>query len=177
MECRANRDIVLAAAMQTAGALQHASAALKIDREIVMVTQEFDNADYPSVVAKIAQQGAALQHLSVDLRANREVVMVAGKQSGRVLQHALVELRANHEIVLAVVCIDPGVPIPATWDPPEQLRYASEALQDEIGRRGKLNLPYNATDTEYVTAERKAAAKRYEESIAGRLGSFSARPR
>ena len=84
---KADKEVVLAAVAQWHGALQHASEALKADREVVL--------------AAVAQDGDALKHASEALKADREVVLAAMTQDGNALQHASEDLRADGDAVLA----------------------------------------------------------------------------
>ena len=103
-ELRADREVVLAAVQQNGMALQYASAELQADREVVL--------------AAVQQHGGALQYASAELRADRDFVLAAVKQNGWVLRRASAELRADREVVLAAVKQNG-----------EALRFASAELQ------------------------------------------------
>jgi hypothetical protein len=95
-------------------ALQHAPAALRIDKEIVLaaVTQHGHalqyaalalRADKQVVLAAVAQDGFALTHAAEALRADKEVVLAAVTQHGSALQCAAEALHTDKEVVLAAV--------------------------------------------------------------------------
>eukprot|EP01051_Picozoa_sp_SAG22_P027103 SAG22_NODE_8906_length_622_cov_1.179732_1_plen_76_part_10 len=64
----ANKAHMLAAVARDGDALQHASAGLRGDRELVL--------------AAVARDGNALQYVSAGLRGDREVVLAAVAQNG-----------------------------------------------------------------------------------------------
>ena len=51
---RADKEVVLAAVAQDGDALEHASEALKVDREVVLAAKGFDNTDREAVLAAVA---------------------------------------------------------------------------------------------------------------------------
>jgi hypothetical protein len=77
---------VLAAVAQDGWALQHASRALRADRQVVIVA--------------VRQCGASLEHASPELRGLRAVVLTAVAQDGNALRHAAANLQADAEVVL-----------------------------------------------------------------------------
>ena len=108
--------MVLAAVAQSGDALAHASAELKVDREVVLVAVAQDGralrcaseelqADREVVLAAVAQKGHALYYMyvSAELKADRVVVLVTVAENGGALEHASAELRKDREVVLAAV--------------------------------------------------------------------------
>ena len=88
-ELRGDREVVLAAMAQNGNALQYAAVELKGDREVVL--------------AAVAQHGVILRHAAAKLKGDREVVLAAVAQDGYALQYAAAKLRHDHEVVLAAV--------------------------------------------------------------------------
>ena len=103
--------------MQNGWALEHASAELQNDNEIVLaaVSQNGDALQYASaelqndrdfVLAAVLQNGWALEHASAELQNDREIVLAAVSQNGYALYYASAELQNNRDIVLAAVSQD-----------------------------------------------------------------------
>ena len=112
-----DKEIVLAAVAQNAGALGYASLELQADKEVVLaaVAQCGLSLTYASlqlqadkevVLAAVTQYGSALVHASRQLRADKEVVLAAVAQCGWALDYASRQLRADKEVVLAAVTQD-----------------------------------------------------------------------
>ena len=88
-ELKADRELVLEAVKQTGDALYHATEEMKADRGVVLEA--------------VKNSGLALNCASEELRADREVVIKAVRQHGYALQHASVELRRDRGMVLEAV--------------------------------------------------------------------------
>jgi hypothetical protein len=111
---------VMEAVKQFGGALEHASAELKGDREIVMEAVKhgrISNAhalmyaspelqgDREIVMAAVKQLGTALSCASAGLKGDREIVMEAVKQNWQALQYASTTLKGDLEIVTEAVAL------------------------------------------------------------------------
>jgi len=109
--------------------LQHASADLRADREIVMaavkrqgIALSYANEalckDRGIVLTAVADDGGALAYASQELRADREVVLVAARNRAIALRYAHPALRADKELILEV-----------TQRHTDGLKYASNELR------------------------------------------------
>ena len=109
-----SRYEMVEAVLQNGMNLEHASAELKSDRELVLeaikqngfalyFASETMKADRGVVLEAVKIYGLVLNHASEELRADREVVLTAVRQHGYALQHASAELRRDRGVVLEAV--------------------------------------------------------------------------
>jgi hypothetical protein len=86
---QADPEVVLAAVLAWGGALQHASETLQRNK--------------PIVLAAVAQDGMALEYASETLQGNKPIVLAAVAQDGLALEYASETLQGDPEVVLAAV--------------------------------------------------------------------------
>lgn len=89
MEMQGDKEVVLAAVVQSGRALEHASAELRADQEVVL--------------AAVGQDGLALLFASDELRADRDVCGAAVAQNGRALRWASEVLIGDEALVVRAV--------------------------------------------------------------------------
>eukprot|EP01050_Picozoa_sp_SAG11_P015370 SAG11_NODE_1986_length_3962_cov_4.050220_5_plen_286_part_00 len=157
---------VLAAVARDGRTLQHASADLKNDREVVLVA--------------VAQNGWALQSASSELRNDRDVVLAAVSQNGWALESAPEALKDDKEVVLAAVGQfglaldyasarlqnDVAVVLAAAVQDGSALKYASAELKAIPGKLQRLALQSDRLRAENRT---KAAASEHRGKLAAAL--------
>ena len=117
-----DREVVLAAAAKDGSALEHASPALRADRELVLRAAGFDNTDRTAVLAAVNKGAWVLSCASEVLRADQDVVLAAVARDGRALEYASEVLRASREFVLTAVTKNRSGSC---------LQYASEPLKSD----------------------------------------------
>ena len=81
---RADKDVVLAAVMQTATALDSASATLKADKDVVL--------------AAIRQDSSALGYTSVALKNDKDVLLAVVRKGGWALTYVYTALKADKKL-------------------------------------------------------------------------------
>ena len=130
------RAATLAACRRDGSALEHASEALRGDREIVLaaVPTSYGRAlrfasdellhDRQFVLDAVRLDGSALQYVPEALRGDKEIVLVAVRQFGFALTHASPALKVDREVVLAAQKENPNLEGPHRrfrgWTPNSQ---------------------------------------------------------
>eukprot|EP00971_Amphidinium_carterae_P228289 4528215-Amphidinium_carterae.1 len=115
-ECKADREIVLAAVQQNGHALADAADECKEDREIVL--------------AAVQQIGYALAYAADEYKADREIVMAAVQRTGDALYFAAKECKADRELAVAAVEAQPLAIEHVSGELLLDSTFASEAKRD-----------------------------------------------
>ena len=108
-ELQDDRDVVLHCVKNDGYAIEHASARLRADKEIILAAARGLNS---ATVLKLA---------STELQDDREVVLHCVKNDGKAIKHASARLRGDKEIILAW----------KWWRSDNLLSFASTELQDD----------------------------------------------
>ena len=108
-ELQDDRDVVLHCVKNDGYAIEHASARLRADKEIILAAARGLNS---TTVLKLA---------STELQDDRDVVLHCVKNDGKAIKHASARLRGDKEIILAW----------KWWRSDNLLSFASTELQDD----------------------------------------------
>eukprot|EP00971_Amphidinium_carterae_P120110 2379305-Amphidinium_carterae.1 len=107
---KSDREIVMAAVLESGHALEFAAPELQSDPTVVLA----------AVSGTLGGTGVALQYASEELKGDQNIVLAAVSTYGGSIEYASADLRSNRDFVLATVALD-GL----------ALEYASDALRQD----------------------------------------------